>query len=319
MEFFLKLLQMPFAEQISNFHGLLAIVSLFLYGAIFTSILVASKFSLEALHKPLLYMLGIQTLIIAAASTVGMTIYIAYRSPGGAREFLLSSPATSWLHTIAFEYKEYLCSIVPWLLLLIAFFVILRLGPAVLKNRPAVRLLLAFVTTSALFVLITATMAVLIAKIAPLEKFLPGNDILAEGGLSVITAMALAVLVAAAIYILINFTAKKDNVGRSFGNSLASMMYGAAAGLTVSWILNIVQTANSGFARAVTYVPSVGPYSGVIAWSLMAVFVATLAIWLITLGIRKQMSLIAAGWVLIICALVQVVAFFPPFFELFIG
>jgi hypothetical protein len=159
---------------------------------------------------------------------------------------------------------------------------------------------------------------VLVAKIAPLEKFVPGKDLFAAGGLAVIGAFALAFLVIAGIFGLINFVKKpvKNVDGKS--NSIASMMYGAAAGLTVTWILNIIQTANSGFARSIAYLPGVGPYSGVIAWSLDTVVIVTIVIWLATLKLKKQAPVATAGWVLVVCALIQAVAFFPPVYEPFI-
>jgi len=316
MEFLLKLLQLPLAEQVANLHGLLAILSLLMYGSLFTVILLYKKFKLEDLHKPLLYLLGIQTLIITAISMAGIVAYIAYRAPGGAREFLLSSANTNWLHNIAFEYKEYLCGITPWLLLMVAFFVAARLGSTIYKNRAVLRLLLACVAVSVLFVLLTATMAVLVAKIAPLGKFMVGNDLFPNGGLIVIGATLLTVIVIAGLFSLINFV-RKPSENRNI-NSVASMMYGSSAGLTMTWVLNMAQEANFNFKQSIAYLPSVGPYGGVIIWSLVTVVVVTLILWLATSKIKKEMPVVAAGWVLIISALIQIVAFFPPFYHLFI-
>jgi hypothetical protein len=95
-------------------------------------------------------------------------------------------------------------------------------------------------------------------------------------------------------------------------------MYGSAAGLTVMWILDLAQAANASFKQSIMYVPSVGQYSGVMILSLIAIIIASLLIWLATLSIKKGWSLTAAFWVLMVSAWVMVIAFFPPFYHLFI-
>jgi hypothetical protein len=318
MEFFQRILQLPLAELLSDLHGLLATLCLVLYGAIFVTIAVYRKYSLQNLHKPLVWLLGIQTLVLGAVSTAGIVIYVAYRSPGGAREFLLKSADTGWLHNIVFEYKEYLGALVPWLLLMVSFFLVIRLGKEMYKNRDALRLVLTNVIVSASFVLLTSCLAVLVAKMAPLEKFNAGADLFSKGSDIAVIGAFVTLIVIGGIFWLVNFALGKPGNEAGQGNSLASMMYGSAAGLTVEWILDWAQAASPSFKTAITYVPGIGQYSGVIMWSLVAIALVTLVVWLATMKLKRPLSLKAAGWVLVISALVQVVFFFAPFYHLFI-
>jgi hypothetical protein len=318
MEFFQNLFQLPLAEQLSNLHGLLATLSLLVYGALFVAIPVYKKYQAGNLYKPLLYMLGIQTLLIGAVTTFGIIVYVAYRAAGGAREFLLSNAGTGWLHNIVFEYKEYLCAITPWLLLMVAFFTAARLGSQLYKNKSALKLILTLVIVSAIFVLLTATLAVLVTKMAPLEKFSAGADLFSKGGIIAIIVAILTLLVLGGIFWLINFILGHQIKEPKNTNPAAAMMYGSAAGLTVMWIFDWVQAASPAFKAAITYVPGIGQYSGVVLWGLIAVVVVTLAVWLITLGIKRPTPLIAAGWVLVTSALIQIIFLFPPFYHLFI-
>ena len=84
------------------------------------------------------------------------------------------------------------------------------------------------------------------------------------------------------------------------------------------WILDLAQAANAGFKQAITFIPSVGQYSGVMILSLIAIIVASLVIWMVTLKIKKGWSIKTAYWVLVVSAWVMAIAFFPPFYHLFI-
>jgi hypothetical protein len=318
VEFFQNLFQLPVAEQLSNLHGLLATLTLFMYGALFVAIPVYKKYQAGNMYKPLLYLLGIQTLLVGAVTTFGIIVYVTYRTAGGARDFLLGNAGTSWLHNIVFEYKEYLCAITPWLLLMVAFFVAARLGQQLYKNKAALKLILTFVIVSAIFVLLTATLAVLVTKMAPLEKFSVGADLFSRGGIIAIIVAILTLIVLGGIFWLINFRLGRQIKDPQNTNPAAAMMYGSAAGLTVMWIFDWAQAASPAFKAAITYVPGIGQYSGVVLWGLIAVVVITLAVWLVTLVIKKRVPVIAAGWVLVISALIQILFFFPPFYHLFI-
>lgn len=318
MEFFQNLLGLPLAEQLSNFHGLLATLCILGFGGLFVIIPVYRSRGFESLHKPLLYLLGIQSLGVLAVSAIGIIAYVAYRTAGGAREFLLSNAQTGWLHNIVFEYKEYMCGITPWLLLGIAFFIALRCGSTLYKNRGLLNLILASAITSAVFVFITSTLAVLIAKVAPLEKFAVGGNLFPAGGNVVIVVAIVTAIVIGGLFWLLNSKISEQKKAAGNYNSLISIMYGSAIGLTVMWILDLGQAANPAFKQSLTYLSSVGQYGGVVLWSLVATVIASLVIWLATIKMKNTMSVTAAGWVLLISAWIQVVAFFPPFYHLFI-
>ncbi len=316
MGFFINLLHLPLAEQISNLHGVLATLTPLVFGAIFVMVIVARKFQLGGLYKPTLWLLGIQSFLLAAASTAGVVAYVAYRTAGGAREFLLSASQTSWLHSIVFEYKEYLCAVAPWLLLVIAFFVVAKLGPEFYKNKTALQLILAFTILSAAFAMISATLAVLVSKMAPLEKFNVGQDLFSRGGNIAIVGAILTLAIIGGLFWFISSRSRQDKKLNS--SSLASMMYGSAAGLTVMWIIDVVKEGIAPFKTWLTFVPGIGPYSGVVFFSLVTVVVVTLIVWLATLKSSKQLSLKAAGWVIITSALVQALFLFPPFYHIFL-
>lgn len=317
MEFFNNLLNFPLAESVANLHGLLATLSLLVFGAIFAIIGAFKKYQLETLFKPLACLLGVQSLLVGATSTMGIVAYVAYRTSGGAREFLLRSGQTDWLHKIVFEYKEYLCGITPWLLIMVAFFVVLTIGPSLYRQRSMLRFILASTAVSAFFLMLTASLAVLVSKVAPLQKFQVGGDLFTKGGnLVILTAVLTAILIAGTFW-LVTRKARKTAPDNANYNSAVSMMYGSAFGLTVMWVLNIVKEASAPLKQSLAYITGIGPYSGVLIWSLAAIIVATIVIWLITLK-RKPLSMNKAGWTLVVCALVQVIIFFPPFYGLLI-
>ena len=87
-----------------------------------------------------------------------------------AQDFLKSSPETAWLHEILFEHKEFL-AYAPWLLALVALVIVIAFGSRIIEaeNKRAKKLILFSLITSLLFVLIVASEAVLITKVAPLK------------------------------------------------------------------------------------------------------------------------------------------------------
>jgi hypothetical protein len=316
MEFFRNLFGLPLAEQVSNFHGLLATVSPLVFGAKIVLIFMARKCVLASLYKPTLWALGIQSILLGAASIVGIVAYVAYRTAGGAREFLLSSPQTSWLHNIVFEYKEYLCAITPWLLLMVAFFVVLKLGPEFFKNKGATVFVFASIIVAAVFAMFSAALAVLVSKIAPLEKFPVGQDLFPRGGFIAIGAAFATLFVLAGLFWGITARSRIDEKQNS--NALAAMIYGAIAGITVLWVLNATKEAIAPLKTWLTFVPSIGPYSGVVFFSLVAIVVVAVAAWLITMKSGKQASLKASGWALIAAAVIQAIFLFPPVYHSFL-
>jgi hypothetical protein len=319
MDFFRNIFNFPLAEQVANLHGLFSTLALIGFGAVFVLIILIRKgYGQEKLHKPLAYVLGIQTLLIGLLSTTGIVAYVAYRTNGGARSFLLSTPGTAWLHNLVFEYKEYLGGVAPWLLIMVAFFLVLYLGPRLYQNKVAQRFILASNIVSIIFLIIVATLAVLVSKIAPLQKFPVGSDLFTRGGNIVLLTAFLTVLVLGGIFWLITRRAKRTNQDGENHNSLAAVMYGSSIGLTLMWALNMAKEASPALKNSIAYINSVGPYSGVVIWSLVAIAAGTLVVRLATLKV-KSLSLNAAAVTLIACSALQVLMFFPPFYHLFIG
>jgi len=318
MEFFNHIFSLPLAEWVADIHGLLATLALLVFGAIIAIALLLKRNGEKNLHKPLTCLLGIQTLLVGAVSAAGIVAYVAYRTPGGAREFLLNSTETNWLHSIVFEYKEYLCGITPWLLMIIAFFVAVSLGQRLHQNKAALNFILAGTVVSTFFQIITTVLATLVGKIAPLQKFTVGGDIFSRGGNIVILVSAIVVISFTATFWLITRGLGRSKETPENYNSIAAIMYGSAVGLTLMWALDIAKEAIAPLKTSLAYINSVGPYSGVLIWSLVATLVASIIIRLATIK-AKPLSLNTAGWVLISCALIQIVTFFPPFYHLFIG
>jgi hypothetical protein len=315
MEFFRNISDLPLAEKIANLHGLLATTALLIFGATVVVILILKRYRQEGLHRPLAYLLGVQTLLVGATSAIGIIAYVAYRTPDGARDFLRGDTDTVWLHNIAFEYKEYLCAITPWLLVMVAFFVVLKLGPRLYHHKWALSFVLSATIVSAVFLMLTAALAVLVSKVAPLQKFAVGSDFFSRGGDTVVVAAIITSIVLGCIFWLI--TRGRAGEGSENLGSIAAIMYGSAAGLTLLWVLNMSKEASESLRESLAYVESIGPYSGVVLWSLVTIAVMVLVIWLITLKV-KRLSPGIAGVVLIVSALIQVVTLFPPFYRLFI-
>jgi hypothetical protein len=319
VEFFRNIFGFPLAEQIANLHGLFSTLALLAFGAIFAVIILIRKgYGQQNLHKPLAYLLGIQTLLIGLLSTSGIVAYVAYRTNSGARSFLLNTPGTTWLHNIVFEYKEYLGGITPWLLIMIAFFLVLYLGPRLYQNKFAQRFILASNIVSVIFLIIVAALAVLVSKVAPLQKFNVGSDLFTRGGNIVVVAAFFTALVLGGMFWLVTRRRSRTNETGETYNSLAAVMYGSAVGLTVMWALNMAKEASPALKNSIAYINSVGPYSGVVTWSLVAIVAGTLVVRLATLKV-KSLSLNAAAVTLIACSALQVLMFFPPFYRLFIG
>jgi hypothetical protein len=319
MDFFRNVFGFPVAEQIANLHGLFSTLALLAFGAIFAVIILICKgHEQERLHKPLAYLLGIQILLMGLLSVAGIVAYVAYRTPGGARDFLQGSLGTTWLHTIVFEYKEYLGAITPWLLIMVAFFLVLNLGPRLYKNKVALNFVLASNIVSAVFLVLVAALAVLVAKVAPLQKFPVGSDLFTRGGnIVVLAAFITAVVLAVLFWLLTRRRHSTDETGENY-NSLAAVMYGSSIGLTSMWALNIAKEASPALKNSIAYINSVGPYSGVVTWSLVAIVAGTLLIRLATLKV-KSLSLNAAAVTLIACSALQLLMFFPPFYMVFIS
>lgn len=319
MDFWANILSLSSAEWMADAHGFLTTLSFVGYGALIVCVALLFKYHQENLRLPLTWSLGIQTLLVGATSAVGIVAYVAYRTPGGAREFLLSNPQTSWLHNTAFEYMENLCGITPWLLLMVCFFVAIALGSRLAHNGPALRFILGGSILSLIFVFISAVMAVLVSKVAPVQKFSVGADLLIRGGYLILGLALLTVIIVGGVFWLVNTQFRRTKSTEGTDAPLGSIMYGSAVGLTLMWTLNWAKVADTHFSQSLNYINSIGPYGGVLIWALVTIVIATLVAWLVTARTAKgSLSLTKAGWTLLMCALVQIPVFFEPFYQLFI-
>ena len=314
MEFFRRLFEYPLAEQISNFHGLVTFLSFLAFGAIAVLVVLIRR-GVDGNHnlqRPLATILGIQSVLVFITSLTGIIAYVDYRTAGGARTFLLETEERSWLHEIVFEYKEYIGAITPWLLILIAFFLVAYLGRRVYESRAAQTYVMAANIISLVFIMLTAALAVLVVKEAPLQDFDVGPGLFSRGGNLVVLFGFLFLVLIAGLYW---FMSRNEVEGAD--NAFAAMMYGGAFGLTVMWIVLIIKENNPGFNTAIAYIKSVGPYSGVILFSLIAIIVGTLVAWILTR--RGRASLSTASWILFIACFVQLIMLFPPVWHLFVS
>ena len=168
MELFEKVAQIPFWSKFANLHGLLATLSLLLFGAAIILYFVLKKYQgVFGLFKNVLLTLFINLL---ALDIFGLMVYVPYRAECGPRTLLKASEETSWLHTIVFEHKEFL-AFAPLLLILVAFIVVSILGKhfndervSTLRKSVIFSLVLALI-----FVLIVAAEGVIVTKAAPVS------------------------------------------------------------------------------------------------------------------------------------------------------
>ena len=168
MELFTKLLELSFWEKFADFHGLLAMVSLVLFGAaIILYFAILKGPSLIAWLQKVLLVLFINLTLLDIA---GLTVYIPYRAEGGPRTILKASESTSWMHGIVFEHKEFL-AFAPPIMILTAYFVVKILCNKFNdKQFSSVRKSVIFsIVTALVFVLIVAAEAVLVTKTAPVQ------------------------------------------------------------------------------------------------------------------------------------------------------
>lgn len=168
MEFFLNLASMPFWSKLANFHGLLAMVSLFLFGVCFILYFLVDKTNTAiSWLKNSLLVLFINLVMLDIA---GLTIYVPYRATGGPKFLLIGSETTAWLHNIVFEHKEFL-AFAPPILIFTAFSIVKTLGLDFgnKKQYPWLRKsVITAIILALVLVLTVAGEAVLVTKVAPL-------------------------------------------------------------------------------------------------------------------------------------------------------
>src|SRR3989304_7522533 len=125
MEVFSKLLAFSFWEKLAHIHGMLAMLSLILFGAGIVLYFAARKNGdFIGWLKTTLMLLFIDITLLDIA---GLTVYIPYRAEGGPRSILKASEATAWYHTVIFEHKEFL-AFAPPLIILTVYMVTKTLG-----------------------------------------------------------------------------------------------------------------------------------------------------------------------------------------------
>lgn len=168
MEVFIKLASLSFWTKFADFHGFLAMVSIFLFGICFILYFTSVKtnFTIKWLRTALL-ILFIDLVLLDIA---GLLIYIPYRTSGGPRSHLLSSEQTSWLHQLIFEHKEFL-AFGPPILIYTAFSIVNNLRDDfgnIGKYLWLRRSVITAIILALIFVLIVAGEAVLVTKVAPI-------------------------------------------------------------------------------------------------------------------------------------------------------
>lgn len=168
MEVLNKLLAMSFWERFVNFHGLLAMLSLVLFGTgIILYFVVKKNDAFFGWFKKILFFLFAN---LALLDIAGLLVYMPYRASGGPRTILRASESTAWLHNVIFEHKEFL-AFAPPILIMTAYLVTQFLGKdfnskAVLVLRRSV---IVSLLASLILVLLVAAEATLVVKAAPLK------------------------------------------------------------------------------------------------------------------------------------------------------
>lgn len=168
MDVFVKLFNLPFWEKFADFHGLLSMLSLILFGAAIVLYFVVKKGNnFYTWLKNILLLLFINLLLLDIA---GLTVYVPYRAEEGPRTFLKSSESTAWLHSVIFEHKEFL-AFAPPLIILTVFLVTktLRANFRDESNSKLSKSVIFGLIISLIFVLIVAAEAVLVTKAAPVR------------------------------------------------------------------------------------------------------------------------------------------------------
>ncbi|OGH11154.1 MAG: hypothetical protein A2857_04075 [Candidatus Levybacteria bacterium RIFCSPHIGHO2_01_FULL_36_15] len=152
----------------ANFHGALGMFSLIFLGAGIVLYFFTTKIKL-AVNWLRLILLGL-FINLSLLDIAGLSIYTAYRAENGPRTILKASKETAWLHTIVFEHKEFL-AFAPPVLIFTALFIVLKTGDSFGDKQKLNYLRLAVISClilSLLFVLIVASEAVLVTKVAPI-------------------------------------------------------------------------------------------------------------------------------------------------------
>jgi len=157
----------PFWSRFADFHGMLSMLSLILFGVALTLYFFSEKTKIAiGWLKTTLLLLFFDILLL---DIFGLTVYIPYRAKDGAKFDLIGSETTAWLHEIVFEHKEFL-AFAPLIMTAVAYFIVTQLGEDFMDKEKYKWLRLAVLASLVLslaFVLTVAAEAVLVTKAAP--------------------------------------------------------------------------------------------------------------------------------------------------------
>jgi len=167
-EFMDKVFSLSYFEVMTDIHGGLAMLAMILFGAVIVLLLALDKFTqATAWLKSSLIVLTADILLL---NSFGLYVYRPYRAPvpDSPRSLLKASEENSWLHTIVFEHKEFL-AFVPMVLMIVATVIVLKEGDRLKKNPRMKKVLMFTIVLSLIYILVVATEAVLVTKVAPLK------------------------------------------------------------------------------------------------------------------------------------------------------
>lgn len=165
-EFINNLLSLSKLEVLSDIHGALSMLALFLFGASF-----ALYFSLNKFASAIKWLKGVLILLafnLIALDAFGLIIYAPYRGKNGPKEALISLESTAWIHKTLFEHKEFL-AFAPMLIIITTAIVVWKYGSKLTSDKQMKRFVLFSLIASVIFVAVVAAEAVIITKAAPLR------------------------------------------------------------------------------------------------------------------------------------------------------
>lgn len=162
-----KISALPFWNKFADLHGLLAMLSLILFGAAIILYFLTPKAAV-AINWLKIVLSGL-LLDLVLLDIAGLAVYVPYRGANGAKTLLISSKETAWLHNIVFEHKEFM-AFAPPILILVAFMIVQKSGSHFGETQKLFWFRKSAITSiliALIFVLIIAAEAVLVTKAAP--------------------------------------------------------------------------------------------------------------------------------------------------------
>jgi hypothetical protein len=165
-EFLEKITSLTQWEILGDVHGGVAMLTLVLFGVALMLYFSYGKFSASArwLKNTLLALFA----CLVTIDLLGLFIYVPYRATTGPKATLIASESTAWLHEIMFEHKEFV-AFAPIVLIFTAYLIVKSRGKGLNDNPAMKRAVLFSIIAALVFVLVVASEAVLITKVAPLK------------------------------------------------------------------------------------------------------------------------------------------------------